>query len=110
MVRKNHAETEATEDRPAAIHDDIMVMYWSDAGQLNANYYDNEGHIINYTAALSADKDTLCFVSESSPEAPQFRLTYAKIEAGKLGGTFEFASPGKPGSFSPYLTWTMHRK
>lgn len=110
MVRRNHAETPATEDRSAAIHDDLMVMYWSEKGGVKANYYDNEGHVINYTATMSVDKDTLRLVSESNPEVPQFRLTYVKSEAGKLGGVFEFAPPGKPGSFSPYLTWTMHHK
>jgi len=110
MVRKNHAETPATEDRPATVHDDLMIMYLSGDGQLKANYYDNEGHVIDYTATLSQDKNTLSFVSTASPETPQFRLSYVKSEAGKLAGSFEIAPPGKAGSFSPYLKWTLIRK
>ena len=109
IVRKNHAESPATKDRPATIHDDLMVMYLA-GDAVKANYYDCEDHLIDYSVALSANKDTLVFVSPVDPKAPRFRLTYVKQDEAKLAGAFEFAPPGKPDAFAPYLKWTMSRK
>ncbi|MBI5266773.1 MAG: hypothetical protein HY851_06020 [candidate division Zixibacteria bacterium] len=110
IIRKNHAEIPASKDHPATVHDDLLIMYWANIYTLKADYYDSEGHIIHYTSTVSLDKDTVSFTSEQSDQAPQYRLSYVKIGDGKVAGTFEFAPPGKPGAFSPYLKWTMHRK
>ncbi len=109
MVRKNHADAPASKDRPATVHDDLMIMSRS-GDAVKAEYYDSEDHLINYTVTISSNKDTLIFVSEVSPQAPRFRLAYVKAGDSKLAGSFEFAPPGKPEAFSPYLKWTMSRK
>ena len=109
MVRKNHAEAPASKDRPATVHDDLMIMYLS-GGAMKAAYYDSEEHLINYEVTISANRDTLVFVSAADLQVPRFRLSYVKAGEGKLAGSFEFAPPGKPDAFSLYLKWTMSRK
>lgn len=109
IVRKNHAEVPASKDRPATVHDDLMIMYLS-GGAVNAEYYDSEEHLIQYAVSLSANKDTLTFVSSADTKGPRYRLSYVRAGEGKLAGSFEFAPPAKPEGFTPYLKWTMSRK
>ena len=70
-MRKNRAEYPAAKDRPAVVHEDLMVIY-PDAKR--AIYFDSEGHVINY--AIEADGKSAVFVSEPDPAAPRYRLTY----------------------------------
>jgi hypothetical protein len=44
MVWSNEAIYSATADRPASRHDDLL-MFYSEAGALKADYFDNEGQI-----------------------------------------------------------------
>jgi hypothetical protein len=105
IVRTNHADYPATKDRPASSHDDLMVIYASPDGEMHADYYDNEGHVIRYS--VDAKDGTAVFTSDPSPGVPRFRLTYKPAYAGIVGGEFEIASPGEPEAFKSYLTWTM---
>jgi hypothetical protein len=75
LVRRNHADLPAANGRPAAKHDDLMVVY-PGAGKKEAIYWDNEGHVLRYTADLSADGKTLTFITAPVASAPRFRLTY----------------------------------
>ena len=71
LVRRHRAEIAAGPDRPAQVHEDLMVVYPAGKGQpLKATYWDNEGHTIQYTVHSSADGKTLTFVSEPSPARP----------------------------------------
>lgn len=109
LIRKNHAEFPATKERPASSHDDLMVMF-QEEGKTKAVYFDNEGHVINYSAEFSDDRNTLTFVSDSLPSTPRFRLTYSKSPDGTLKLKFEFAPPGKPDAFSLYIESILRRK
>ena len=110
LIRKNHADYPATKDRPASSHDDLMVIY-QDAGKATrAIFFDNEGHVINYSVEFSASGDQVVFLSDQIPDVPRFRLTYSKAPAGKLTILFEIAPPGKPDAFSAYITATARRK
>jgi hypothetical protein len=110
MVRRNHAEYPAANGRPAANHDDLMVIYREGMpATARAIYFDNEGHVIRYAVEAGAP-DAVTFVSEAAAGMPRFRLSYKKLPDGWLGGKFEIAAPGKPEEFKTYLEWTAKRK
>lgn len=109
LVRTNHAEYPATKDRPAFTHDDLMVIYQV-SGTYRAVYFDNEGHVINYTAEFSNDFNTLAFTSDIKPSEPRFRLVYSKEADKKIKLKFEIAPPGKPDAFSPYIEAVLKQK
>ena len=109
IVRTNYAEYPATADKPATRHDDLMMVYASETGELRADYYDSEGHVIRYRGRVPTPS-ALVLVSDSVNGAPRFRLTYKLRADGVLDGQFEIAPPGKPEGFGPYLAWTSRRK
>src|SRR5207344_2341135 len=102
IVRTNYAEYPAASGKPASRHDDMMVLYATESGELRADYYDSEGHFIRYVGTMPSAGE-LILVSEISSGAPRFRLTYELGPDGVLDGRFEVAPPGKPDSFGPYL-------
>ncbi len=111
LVRKNFNDYPATKDRPAIHHEDLMVIYPdTDGKRTRAIYWDNEGHVLLYTAELSADGDTLTELSDLLLGAPRFRLTYTKGKDGALAVRFDIAPPGKPDAFSTYVSGTAHHK
>jgi hypothetical protein len=107
LVRRNHAEYPAANGRPAADHDDLMVIYQE--GRPRAIYFDNEGHVIRYDVETGA-ADAATFVSEAAAGEPRYRLSYKKLPDGRLSGKLEIAPPGKPEEFKAYLEWTAKRK
>jgi len=109
LVRKNYANYPATKDRPAFRHDDLMIVY-QEAGKTRATYFDNEQHVINYTVELSKDTNAAIFLSDASPSARRFRLTYTKLGTDRVKITFDMAPPGKPDSFAAYLEGTARKK
>jgi hypothetical protein len=88
-----------------------MVIYRGDgSAPTKAIYFDNEGHVIHYTASFSDDKQTLVFVSEAAKSTPRFRLSYKKGERGSVGIKFEIAPPGNPDGFKTYLEAKARRE
>ena len=106
IVRTNYSNTPATDGKPASRHDDLMVIY-VDAGVVKADYFDSESHVIRYVA--DARDGAVVFLSEIKTSEPRYRLTYTRASATTLNGTFEVAPPGKPDSFSLYLSWTARK-
>jgi hypothetical protein len=49
------------------------------------------------------------FVSDPSPSAPRFRLSYAKEQGDEVLIKFEMAPPGKPDGFRTYLEGKARR-
>ena len=104
MVRRNRAELPAGNGRPAAVHEDLMVIYPGEAGKASkAVYFDSEGHVIHYTVSTSEDQRVLSFVSDPQPAGPRYRLSYTKEGADAVAIKFEIAPPGKPDEFKTYL-------
>lgn len=111
LVRHSYAVYPATKDKPAYRHDDLMVVYRETAGkQPRADYWDNEGHVIHYTAELSDVGRKLVFVSDAAQLGPRFRLTYVMTGQDTLRLTFEIAPPGAPEKFSTYIEAAARRK
>src|SRR5947209_8337133 len=55
LVRKNRADYPASKDRPAAHHEDLMVVF-HEGGATRADYFDNEGHVIHYKVTIGDGK------------------------------------------------------
>lgn len=110
IVRRNHAEYPATGDRPAFTHDDLMVIYHGQGGSVQAQYFDNEGHVIHYSVDVAGRGDSLVFTSDLSPSSPRFRFTYLKQENDALKTEFAIAQPGSPANFRRYVEGFARRK
>ena len=109
IVRRNHAEVPASNGRSVGTHDDLMIIYREgDPPVLRATYHDSEDHVIRYSARSDAPTQ-VTFLSEPAPNAPRYRLSYAKLADGRVSGKFEVAPPAKPEAFNTYLEWTMQR-
>lgn len=108
ILRTNYAVYPAVAEKPASRHDDLMVLYAAEAGEIHADYYDNEGHVIRYSGRASTGE--LVLTSDASSSGPRFRLSYKLGPDGALDGRFEVAPPGKPESFGPYLAWSARRR
>jgi hypothetical protein len=109
LVRTNHAELPVSGAQVAAAHDDFMVIFpGTTEAQGRAMYWDNEGHVIEYSATWSPDGTSLTFISKAGP-GPQFRLTYKKVDADSLTVSFEKAPPGQSGAFKPYTSGQIRR-
>ncbi len=110
LVRTNHAEIPASGNRPAGTHDDLMVLSpGASEAQAQATYWDNEGHVIEYTAAWSADGATLTFLSKPAP-GPQYRIVYEKLDSESLNVSFDIAPPGEAGGFKTYISGCVRRQ
>jgi hypothetical protein len=109
LVRRNHSEYPAAKDRPAVVHDDLMIVYResdeSAEGALRAIFFDNEQHVIRYIVTMFGDK--VVFTSEPSRGAPRYRFTYTRVPADALRIKFEIAPPGK--DFATYIEAAAHR-
>jgi hypothetical protein len=111
LVRRNRLDLPAAQGRPAARHEDLMVIYrMPDGKRIRASYYDNEDHVIQYTVSSLPDRKGLVFVSDAGPSTPRFRLTYTAIGQDTVAVRFEIAPSGKPDEFTAYLKGTAHRK
>jgi hypothetical protein len=109
IIRKNHNEYPATSDRPAFVHDDLMI-YYMENNYTRSDYYDNEGNVIHYSNNFSADSTSLVMVSAINQGAPRYRFTYTKLEPSKMKVTFEVAPPGRPEEFKKYVEGIVRKK
>jgi hypothetical protein len=107
LVRTNHAVYAASDRGPASRHDDLMVIY-AEGGAIKADYFDNEDHVIRYTAQVRGARDVV-FVSDVTAGEPRYRLSYSMGADGLLKGLFEIAPPGAPAAFKSYLAWTSRK-
>ena len=94
LVRKAHSDYPATADRPAFVHDDLLIVYLDVSGNPSkAIYFDNEGHTITYSINY-ADKN-IVFLSDKIPNVPVFRLTYTQIDGETVNVKFEMSQDGE---------------
>jgi len=102
LIRKNHSEYPATADKPATVHDDLLIIYPDTSGNpTKAIYFDNESHVINYI--ISYPDSSIVFTSAISADSPRFRLTYTKNDSNTVNIKFEIAFAQKPEDFKTYL-------
>lgn len=109
LVRKNHTEFPATADRPASIHNDLLYIYPDYSGNASkAIYFDNEGHVINYSIVYA--ENSIVLTSDIIPNAPRFRLSYIFLGNDSVNIKFEFAAPQNPNDFRVYIEGKSIRK
>ncbi len=109
LVRKSHTVFPDTKERPGYAHDDLIIVYQEYSGETRAIYFDNEQHVIHYTARVSPDGSTITLESSPVPGMPQFRFTYIKTGPGSVDARFEMTPPGEPGAFFTYLEGPARR-
>ncbi|MFY9528129.1 MAG: hypothetical protein WBC04_07040 [Candidatus Acidiferrales bacterium] len=111
LIRRDHTDYPANKFRAAVLHDSFMVIYVdSETSLTRATYFDNEGHVIQYAVTISADGNTVTFLSDRLPSRPTFRLTYTNTRPGELELEFEIAAPDEPEQFTKYVGATARRK
>lgn len=105
IVRNNFASYAGRDGNPPFDHFDLMTIY-REGTKTRAIYFDNEGHVLHYTAEISEDGNRIIFLSDPGPDTPRFRLTYTRIAKDKLQLNFDIASPGST-DFTPYITGSL---
>ncbi len=110
LMRRSRTEFPGEAGKPAIVHDDLMVIHAAPGTRrLEADYFDNEGHVIEYTVEVSRDGQRAVFSSEPEPSSPTFRLTYARVDENTVDVTFEIAPPGSPGAFKAHVSGRSRR-
>jgi hypothetical protein len=100
LVRKSHSEYPASGNRPATVHDDLMIVSLDLNGKpTKAIYFDNEGHTINYN--IEYRDASIIMTSEKSSNSPIFRLTYSLLANQMVNTKFEMSQDGE--KFVPYV-------
>ena len=60
IVRKSHSEYQSNQNSSVITHDDLMILYAEPGGSsIKAAYFDNEGHVINYSVTVRRQIDYL---------------------------------------------------
>jgi hypothetical protein len=110
LVRKNHAEYPAANGRPAAIHDDVLIVFADTAAkQIRGFYTDSEGNTINYIVSVSSDGGRVVFLSDPKDAGTRYRLTYRVTQPGRMTLTFESAPPDTPDAFKQFIEGRVQR-
>jgi len=100
LVRKSHSEYPAVKDKPKISHEDLMIVYLDFTGNTSrAIYFDNEGHVINYT--ISNTDSSITLVSDKIANVPVFRLSYSLLNNKTINVKFEISQDGE--KFINYL-------
>jgi hypothetical protein len=101
LVRKSHSEYPATDNKPAVIHEDLLIVYLDEnASPSKAIYFDNEGHTINYSITYPENKK-IVLTSGKVSDSPVFRLTYTMDDAETVNTKFEISRDGS--NFMTYI-------
>jgi hypothetical protein len=109
LVRKNHTVFPETKEKEASIHNDLMFIYPDFNNSVSkAIYFDNEGHVINYSITYS--ENSIILISETIPNVPIFKLSYFIIDNDTINVKFEIAQYNKPETFRIYVEGKSKRK
>jgi len=110
LVRKNRAEYPPKPgQKTGQVHEDLLVIYpQPDSAGFKAVYFDNEGHVINYTIPLPSRPDYVIFDSEAPEKSPRFQLVYETTKEGLLSVEFLMAPPG--GELRSYTKGVLKRE
>lgn len=104
LVRRNVSDYPAAGSKPAVHHEDLLVVYpGASPSEARAIYFDNESHVIEYTASWSADGKTLTFLSNTAAPGPRFRLVYRVLGSDRISVDFDIAPPGTT-EFKTYVS------
>lgn len=90
IVRRNRAEYPAKPgEMKGWVHEDLLIIYRQPGQEaFQAMYFDNEGHVINYSISFPSKQSAVVLDSESSGKGPLFRLVYELRKDGSLSVEF----------------------
>jgi hypothetical protein len=110
LVRKNRAEyPPKAGQKTGQVHEDLLIVYPQPGGKgFGGIYFDNEGHVINYTVSLPSKQSSVAFDSESGEKSSRFRLVYEMTKEGLLSVEFLVAPPG--GELKSYTKGVLKRQ
>lgn len=109
VVRRSRTEFPASGGRAALRHDDLLVIY-PEGGQVRADYFDNEGHVLHYTVSFAHESATLSFISPIVEGQPRQRLVYRPLAEDRVETSFEIAPPGAPTAFKTHVKGICRRR
>ncbi len=110
LVRTSRTSVPARGQQPGYMHDDLLVVFRGAPGQpLQAIYWDNEDHTIEYDVSASPDGKVVTFVSKASASSVRFRLVYTRVDGSHTDVKFEMAPPGSPEAFKVYTQAVTRR-
>jgi hypothetical protein len=102
LVRKSSTIFPKTQDKAVLVHDDLLIIYPDTTGiPSKAIYFDNEGHVLNYT--ITYTDSSIVLTSDVVPDLARFRLSYIKIDSKKVNVRFEMALPPEQNKFMTYI-------
>lgn len=109
IIRKNRAEYPPKPGEKSGIkHEDLMIIYQQPGNsQLQAIYFDNEGHVIIYKVAIPEKSKSVVLESGDTDKSPRFRLIYTLLSDGEVKIEFSIAPPG--GDFKIYTKGVIKR-
>ena len=107
-IRRNHSEYPQPNGKPPAVHEDVMIVY-TDGGLVRAFYTDTENHTIPYRITISDDKKSATFLSDLQTGQPRYRLTYVRLEPGRMTVVLETAAPDHPDEFRKTVEGRVRR-
>ena len=107
LIRKNHSVYPAANNKPAIIHEDLMIVYLDNSGLASkAIYFDNEKHVISYMVTYS--EKSIILTSEKLADTPVFRLVYTLLDKVTVNTKFEMSQDGQ--KFMTYIEGKSKRK
>jgi hypothetical protein len=93
ILQKSHAGSAAIRHAP---YDGLMIIYLDQVTQkIRADYFDNSGNVLHYTAEVNPDGQAVTFISEADAIGHRFRTTYFKRKDGAIGIKTIMAEPGR---------------
>lgn len=106
-MRKSHSEYASKDNKSKVIHEDLTIIYpANEDSPIKAIYFDNEGHVINYTIAFL--EKSIVFTSEKVANNPIFRLTYTLLTKKLVNTKFEMSFDGE--HFTTYVEGNSKKK
>jgi hypothetical protein len=103
LIRRNHNEY-----GDKKVHEDMLIIRpdSKDSKHYQADYYDNESHVIRYDVVTDGTK--IVFTSVDNTPGPRFRMTFEPKDKDRYNTKFEIAPPGK--DFQTYVEGDAVRK
>ncbi len=104
LLRRDHTDLFDAAGKPSGGFDQVMMIY-PEAGAVHADFTDGT-HVIHYRRGEVRPGRSVVFISDASPGAPTFRLSYDLTAPGQLTVSFSYAAPGSS-AFQPIATGVL---
>ncbi|THD63662.1 hypothetical protein [Phenylobacterium sp.] len=107
LLRRDRTDLTGADGKPAGGFSQVMLIY-TEAGGLRADYSDGEGHVIHYQQAKVRPGRSVTFMSPSDEGQPAYRLEYELKAPDTLAVTFGMLPQGTS-TLHTIATGVLHR-